>query len=367
LGDQRSTGIRIRHRNHQLPRNRGRVALEYSEFPRFVVEDLVRLRRRIAAGGLPEKITDRNLIIGTWNVRAFGSIFSDWSENPGSPKRNLRALAILAEIIQRMDLVAIQEVRRETAGIRLLLDEFLGSDWGLLLSDVSAGVCGNNERLAFIYDRRRVIPSGLAGEIVLPPSSEGDPSVQFCRTPYLVGFQAGNEHFTLLSAHINYGKIPADRLPELTALAAYTANEIRDRSLAPDAEEKNLIVLGDMNIDHRGESPLFDAFVSTGLVVPEQILNLRSTYNTEAKHYDQIGWFMDEGFTLRFNERAGIVDFAGAVCQEMSNFLMSYRISDHFPLWVEFLIDRSVESMGGVLGLSDIQLAMPDPLSVVPN
>ena len=288
-------------------------------------------------------------------------------ENPGSPKRNLRALTVLAEVIQRMDLVAVQEVRRETAAIRFLLDEFLGTDWGLILSDVSAGVCGNSERLAFIYDKRRVNPSGLAGEIVLPPTPAGDPAVQFCRTPYLVGFQAGGEQFTLLSAHINYGKGPEDRLPELTSMANVTASEIRDRSTAPDAEEKNLIVLGDMNIDHRGENPLFDAFVSSGLVVPGQILNLRSTYDTEAKHYDQIGWFMDEGFTLRYNEKAGIVNFAGAVFQEMSDFLMSYRISDHFPLWVEFLTDRSIDAMGRVIGLSDIQLAMPDPLSIVPD
>ena len=51
-----------------------------------------------------------------------------------------------------------------------MLDEFLGSDWGVILSDVTAGAKGNAERFAFLYDRRRVAPSGLAGEIVLPPT-----------------------------------------------------------------------------------------------------------------------------------------------------------------------------------------------------
>ncbi len=46
---------------------------------------------------------------------------------------------------------------------------------------------------------------------------------------------------------------------------------------------------------------------------------------------------------------------------------MSFRVSDHFPLWVEFQLDRSVEDMGATLGLDEIQLAMPDPLSVVPD
>jgi hypothetical protein len=37
---------------------------------------------------------------------------------------------------------------------------------------------------------------------------------------------------------------------------------------------------------------------------------------------------------------------------------MSYRLSDHFPLWVEFLIDRSGEAMARTLGLDP---AMPNP------
>lgn len=341
--------------------------MNYSDYPPQVVGDVARVRRHIAASGLPPKITDQNLLVGTWNIRSFGDLFADWGENPGSPKRNLRALAIIAEIISHLDVVAIQEVRRDTTAIRYLRDKFLGQNWGLILSDVTAGSCGNEERLAFIYDMRRVSPSGLAGEIVLPPTSAGDPSQQFCRTPFLVGFQARDDHFTLLTAHINYGKNSQERLPELLALAIFTAKEIRDRSFASGSEERNLIILGDMNIDRRGENPLFDAFVSSGLFVPPQLMSLKTTYNTEPKHYDQIGWFMDQKSTLRYNDKAGTIDFSGAVFQEMSNFLMSFRVSDHFPLWVEFDLDHSSEQMGKTLGLSEIELAMPDPLSIIPD
>lgn len=139
--------------------------------------------------------------------------------------------------------------------MRLLVDNFLGPNWGVLLSDVSAGICGNTERQAFIYNRRRVQPSSLAGEIVLPPTAQGDRVQRFCRTPYLVGFQAGQERLALLTCHINYGSIPADRLPELRALANFTAHEIHDRSSDIFSEEHNLIVLGDMNIDRRGVIP----------------------------------------------------------------------------------------------------------------
>jgi hypothetical protein len=71
----------------------------------------------------------------------------------------------------------------------MLMEDFLGSHWGVLLSDVTAGKKGNVERFAYLYDTRRVVPSGLAGQIVLPPGPDGRPVEQFDRTPYIVGFE----------------------------------------------------------------------------------------------------------------------------------------------------------------------------------
>ncbi len=49
-----------------------------------------------------------------------------------------------------------------------------------VVSDVTVGTAGNGERLAFLYDRRKVRFDGLAGELVLPPVRvEGRP----CRSP----------------------------------------------------------------------------------------------------------------------------------------------------------------------------------------
>jgi len=334
--------------------------MTYLDYPPLVVEDIVRLRRRIEASGLPPKTLDHNLLIGSWNIRNFGTLYPEWGENPGSPKRNLRALAYIAEIVKRFDVIAIQEVKSDTGALRLLHDQFLGKEWGLILSDVSAGPKGNAERLAFIYDKRRVTPSGLAGEIVLPPTPEGNPMQQFDRTPYIVGFQSAEERFALLTAHIKYGDTPADRIDEIRNLAEYIAVEIRDRTTT-GGEEKNLIVLGDFNIDDRGDNPLFQAFVSTGLIVPPQLLNLRTTYATKPKFYDQIAWFMGN-IDLQTSDRAGVIDFAGVVFQEINLRQMSFRVSDHFPIWVEFIVDRSSEQMMQVL---DIDSAMPDPFSTI--
>ena len=332
--------------------------MDYSTYSKAATEDIIRLRRRIEASGLPAKLLDQNVIIGTWNLRAFGRIYKHWEENTADPKRNLRAMACIAEIIQHFDVVAIQEVKSDTTAVRLLVDEFLGPDWGLILSDVSGGSGGNAERLAFVFDRRRVQPSGLAGEIVLPPTPQGDPMVQFDRTPYIVGFQSMGEHFALLTTHIKYGRTSADRLPEIKSLADYVASQIRNRGKTL-AEEKNLIVLGDFNIEERGDNPLFQAFVSTGLVVPPALLTLRTTYDTKAKFYDQIAWFMG-GLEMLTAGKAGVIDFSGAVFKELPLVQMTYRVSDHFAMWTEFTSNRSREAMANILG---VDAAAPDPFA----
>lgn len=336
--------------------------MDHQDYSILTVQDIARLRRRIAQSGIPSKKIDQNLIIGTWNIRNFGQIHPDWDDNTGSPKRNLRALAITAEIIRYFDVIAIQEVKSDTSGIRLLLSEFLGPSWGIIVSDVTAGVKGNAERMAFLYDTRRVVPSGLAGEIVLPSNEDGNPEEQFDRTPYIVGFRSLSEQFALLTAHIRYGNLPDDRIDELKRIAAYTADEIKSRTKI-NQEESNLIVLGDFNVDDRKENSLFQAFTSRGLVVPPELLNLKTTFGTKPKYYDQIAWFMGE-LDLIYNDKAGVIDFSGAVFKELTKLQMSYRVSDHFPLWIEFSVDRSTEKMAHKLGVDP---AMPDPLSIVPD
>jgi hypothetical protein len=143
---------------------------------------------------VPRKNAGRNLLIGTWNLRAFGGLTKRWDSRPeDSPKRNFRDVRLIAEIISRFDVVAVQEVRGDLRALRHLL-KALGEDWAFLLTDVTKGPAGNNERLAFLYDTRRVKPSGLACELVVwiatdsPQISEAALDRQFARTPYACSF-----------------------------------------------------------------------------------------------------------------------------------------------------------------------------------
>ena len=120
-------------------------------------------------------------------------------------------------------------------------------------------------RLAFLFDTQRVKPSGLACELVVwvetgSRVAAGALNRQFARTPYAVSFVSSGQTFILVTLHIDYGKQPGDRIPELKEIASWLA-DWAEREYGWD---QNLIALGDFNID-REDDPLYQAFTSTGL------------------------------------------------------------------------------------------------------
>ena len=177
--------------------------------PAAVSRDLDALRGALDRE-IPAKALDRNLLIATWNVRHFGGLTEQWraGEND-SPKRDLHSLRAIAEIIRRFDVVAVQEIRGNLKALRHTM-KALGPDWGFIISDVTRGAPGNDERLGFLFDRRRVTISGLAGELVVPASElerVGPDALdrQFARTPYAVAFRCGGRTFVLVTLHVLWG------------------------------------------------------------------------------------------------------------------------------------------------------------------
>ena len=79
---------------------------------------------------------------------------------------------------------------------------------------------------------------------------------------------------------------------------------------------------------------------------------------------DKHSLFMGDDMKLTFNDAAGVIDFVGALFPELSTNAMTHRVSDHFPLWAEFLIDRSAQQMAETLGADP---DAPDPLGIVPD
>lgn len=286
---------------------------------------------------IPSEKVD-NVLIATWNLRKFGKLTEEWVDVPNmSPKRNLHALRCIIEIIKRFDIIAVQEV---TGNLKCLRDtmRFLGDDWSFLMTDETKGTKGNRERLAFIFRNSRVKLSGLACEIVIPdeeldarPIKPDALTRQFARTPYAVSFKAKDKTFVLLTLHVLFGDNPEQRKPELLAIAAW----IKDWAKELNEWGHSLIILGDFNID-RVKDENFRAFTSTGLESPPELVSAsRSIFNKMA-FYDQIAWYKGK-INLSYVS-GGSYDFTKTALKSLhlTTHDLSFRISDHLPLYVEF-------------------------------
>ena len=319
--------------------------------PKDVLKNLEDLEKQLDLS-IPEKILDKNLLIATWNIRELSGYTNKWKSNPkkDSPKRDLHALAYLAEVINRFDVVAIQEVGKDVSALKVII-KILGPNWAIMLTDETKGSLGR-ERIAFLFDTRRLILSGLACQLVLSEDqfkkvTVGDASArkkmqQFARTPYAVGFQcrATGKRFTLVSLHVLYGKKTSDRLIELQLIANWLAEWASD----PKAWDNNLIALGDFNITSL-RSNTYKTFTATGLYIPEvfkkikRVLSQKKNANTIL--YDQIAWFDGSNgvpaLDLKFSN-CGNFDFSSSALKgrRITKSDLSWYISDHYPLWVEF-------------------------------
>ena len=316
--------------------------------PTEVATRLAELRQALDAA-IPVKALDQNLLIGTWNLRAFGGMTEKWeSEEGDTPKRNLADVRAIAEIVGRFDVVAVQEAREDLKALRHML-KVLGPEWGLILTDVNPPPAGNGERLAFVFDTRRVKPSGLAAELVVPPEElekgrigKGALDRQFVRTPYAVSFQSGGQTFILVTLHVIYGKEAEERAGELKGLAEWLAGWAKRVS---DDYRQNLIALGDFNID-REDDPNYQAFTSTGLRPPEALRDLSRTVSDKPgkeHYYDQIAWFCegpDAKLTLDYTGQAGRFEWTKHILQDLDAGEKSWHISDHYPLWAEFSVRK---------------------------
>ncbi len=307
------------------------------------ISERLSLLSSLLSANIPARRIDGNLLVATWNLRAFGDLTDKWEAGEDdSPKRDLGSIVAIAEILSRFDVIAVQEIRGNLKALRHTL-KALGPDWGFILTDTNAGAVGNDERMAFLFDTRRVKPSGLAGELVVPPEWRDTIGVslaagQFARTPYAVSFASGGETFVLVTLHVLYGDTPADRTGELEAIALWMAG------WAKREEEwgHNLIVLGDFNIDRKGD-PNYEAFTSTGLTPPPELEGLaRTIFDDDGDNfYDQVAWFTKgKGsplLSLAYSGQGGSFDFVPALKEDLDLTALSWKISDHFPLWVEFL------------------------------
>jgi endonuclease/exonuclease/phosphatase family metal-dependent hydrolase len=332
---------------------------------RRIAVGLLRLKSALAGGEgrVPPRTISDTLLLATWNIREFDSTKYG--------VRGKEPLFYIAEIVSAFDLVAVQEVRDDLRALRRLM-KVLGGWWKVIMTDVTEGSRGNRERMAFLYDSRKITFGGLAGEVVIPPVRSGgtkyEPAEQLARTPFVVGLKAGWFRFTICTTHILYGKSVAEdpeRVREIELLAKFLAA----RSREDHAWARNMLLLGDFNI-FRPQDTTMQALTKHGFTVPPQLQKLPANA-LRNKHYDQIAFIAPEIHDQLELCRAGVFDYyehvyredeeetyatemgdayAGRDAAGRRRYYREWRthqMSDHLPMWIELKIDFGEEYLRG--------------------
>lgn len=299
--------------------------------------EIARLRQHRKARGIP-KCEQGKLLVATWNIA-----------NLGAQHRRDPDISLIAEIVSWFDIVAVQECR-ENFGDLFDIHAKLPKSWRVIMSDAS----GNNERMAFLFDSRRLMLLEEVGEIALPPSRYKSiklPGVDaefrgFDRTPYLAAFAVGRTSMMFVNVHLYYGnKTPASiarRSLETFAVAKWA--DLRKRS--PCSFIRELVALGDFNMPKcEPGDPIYTALTKLGLDLPEHSTQIASSISSDA-NYDQIAFF-PETTRGHFTGEKGVFDFDAVIFPDLwkdgsnaNNFkaYLRYHLSDHRPMWVRLSV-----------------------------
>ncbi len=326
-----------------------------------IINQLLRLRRQLKSEISPRQ-ADNNLLIATWNLKEFGHY-----EN-----RTPDAYFCIAEILSRFDLIAVQEVKRSLKDLQLVV-KLLGTDWDYLVTDITGGKSGNNESFAYIYNSRRVKPTGLAGEIVLWEEITAPLTKikQLMRTPYITGFKAGWKEFAIINVHLkpdNDAANQAIRKEEVQALVTVIEQRIKSKTIW----NENLLIMGDFNIYYDNQD-ILDILSSKGFEQLEFLID-KPTNVTGSQAYDKIFYRKNPYFDLSkpfgdlpggvfniFQEVFRLEEDWKLYKKDMrahkenpetlttdKTFQDYYRnhwrvrqLSDHLPVWVAMKIDSS--------------------------
>jgi len=292
-----------------------------------------RLRLHRAVRQIPARASGE-LLIATWNISNFGA-----------QERLPQHRHLIAEIISWFDVVALQEVRDNFSEL-LDIVERLPASYRMIFSDAG----GNDERLAFVYDSKKLTLLEKVGEIAVPPADHRYIRIDgytyefrgFDRNPYLASFQVGRTSLILVNVHLYFGSESKTHV-ERRALETYAVARWADlRRKSPYAFTREIIALGDFNMPKAAPGdPIYDALTRRGLELPEHSSGIGSSIASD-KHYDQIAFLPGET-TNCFTGRKGVFDFDSVTFKRLweargdADFkaYLRYYVSDHRPMWIQ--------------------------------
>jgi endonuclease/exonuclease/phosphatase family metal-dependent hydrolase len=240
--------------------------------------------------------------IASWNLKHLG-----WN--------NDKDLEAVASVIERFDLVALQEVMKPTAAKQLaaIVSRQSGDDWGIAQSH-ALGDNSYKESYAFLW-RKSVVRNEGGITVYL------DPGNRFAREPLSSRFTVTVDekplHLTLATVHITYGHHKSDRTAEIQELDEYW------QWLGQTFEGKR-ILLGDFNMLPRDEAwSQFDVFARPAITQGASTL----AHDGFANLYDNI--WTDGSLPISDTGVADYPEWLG-----LDHETARTRVSDHAPVYI---------------------------------
>ena len=258
------------------------------------------------------------ILIATFNIQVFGE----------SKLRKPDAMAVIVEVIRKFDVIAIQEVRAKADDIlpRLIAElNADGSRYDFIIGP-RLGRSVSKEQYAFVYDTNRIeLDSASVGTI-------GDPGDLLHRAPFIARFRPRTTDpdraftFWLVDTHTDPDDVPE----EVDALA-----QVFQVMQTARPDEDDVILLGDLNAS---EKQLGDIKKIPGIrwVVGGGVM----TNTRQNKAYDNIIFCTPA--TQEFTGRWNVLNFEQEFNLSREEAL---RVSDHFPVWAEFDVWESTDSV----------------------
>ena len=253
--------------------------------------------------------------IATFNVQVFGQ----------SKLRKPEVMKVLARVIRRFDVVAIQEIRSKRQDVLPRLLEYVNADGSRYDYAIGPrlGRSSSMEQYAFVFNTATVELDRTTVQTVV---DRGD---RLHREPLVALFRARGPPpeqaftFLLVNIHTDPDEVPQ----ELKALAAvYQAVRQAPHPVTGRLED-DVILLGDLNTDAENLGPLGRLPYLMAAITAEPT-NTRRT-----KQYDNILFHREA--TREFTGRAGVLDLQREFGLSLQQAL---RVSDHLPVWAEFTV-----------------------------
>lgn len=248
--------------------------------------------------------------IASFNIQVFGE----------SKLAKTEVMHVLAEVVRRFDVVAIQEIRSSTQDIMPRFLQLINAEGGSydFVIGPRLGRTSSKEQYAFVFNRASVelVPGSVY--------TVDDPDDRLHREPLVAGFSVRGPPaaqaftFTLIDIHTD----PDEVVKELDALDdVYRA--VRDDG----RHEDDVILLGDLNTDdaHLGELGQMPYLMAAISKTPS---NTRGT-----KLYDNL--IFDRRATSEFTGRSGVLNL---MHEYQLSLQQALEVSDHFPVWGEFSV-----------------------------